>query len=49
MHGRAGIAAFAELIKSPEDIGRYEITAVSIWNGRAAGMPVSEMMVALRE
>lgn len=46
---RAAIAPFAELVKSPEHIHTYQISPLSIWNARAAGMPVTEMIAALRE
>lgn len=46
---REAIAPFAELIKSPEHIHTYQISPLSIWNARAAGMPVAEMVAALRE
>ncbi len=46
---REAIAPFAELVKSPEHIHTYQISPLSIWNARAAGMPVAEMIVALRE
>jgi DNA-directed RNA polymerase subunit N (RpoN/RPB10) len=46
---RDAVAPFAELIKSPEHIHTYQISPLSIWNARAAGMPVSEMIAALRE
>ncbi|HIK13806.1 MAG TPA: DEAD/DEAH box helicase [Leptolyngbyaceae cyanobacterium M33_DOE_097] len=46
---RAAIAPFAELIKSPEHIHTYQISPLSIWNARAAGMPVVEMIAALRD
>lgn len=46
---REAIAPFAELIKSPEHIHTYQISPLSIWNARAAGMPVTEMVAALRE
>lgn len=45
---RAAIAPFAELIKSPEHIHTYQISPLSIWNARAAGMPVADMIAALR-
>ena len=45
---REAIAAFAELIKSPEHIHTYQISPLSIWNARAAGMPVAEMIAALQ-
>ncbi len=46
---REAIAPFAELVKSPEHIHTYQISPLSIWNARAAGMPVAEMIEALRE
>lgn len=45
---REAIAPFAELLKSPEHIHTYQISPLSIWNARAAGMPVDEMIEALR-
>ncbi|PSB27980.1 DNA repair helicase XPB [Chlorogloea sp. CCALA 695] len=45
---RNAVAPFAELIKSPEHIHTYQISPLSVWNARAAGMPVSEMIAALR-
>lgn len=45
---RDAIAPFAELVKSPEHIHTYQISPLSIWNARAAGMPVVEMIAALR-
>ena len=46
---REAIAPFTELVKSPEHIHTYKITPLSVWNARAAGMPVEEMLAALRE
>lgn len=46
---REAIAPFAELVKSPEHIHTYQISPLSIWNARAAGMPVADMIAALRE
>ncbi|MCY7390574.1 MAG: helicase-associated domain-containing protein, partial [Leptolyngbyaceae cyanobacterium CAN_BIN12] len=46
---RDAIAPFAELIKSPEHIHTYQMSPLSVWNARAAGMPVTEMIAALRE
>jgi DNA excision repair protein ERCC-3 len=45
---REAIAPFAELVKSPEHIHTYQISPLSIWNARAAGMPVADMIAALR-
>jgi DNA excision repair protein ERCC-3 len=44
---RAAIAPFAELVKSPEHIHTYQISPLSIWNARAAGMPIAVMISAL--
>jgi DNA excision repair protein ERCC-3 len=44
---QAAIAPFAELIKSPEHIHTYRLSPLSIWNARAAGMPVAKMVAAL--
>ncbi|MEA5502127.1 DNA repair helicase XPB [Halotia wernerae UHCC 0503] len=44
---REAIAPFTELIKSPEHIHTYQITPLSIWNARAAGMQVVAMVEAL--
>ena len=44
---RAAIAPFAELEKSPEHVHTYRITAVSLWNAAAAGMPPGEIAGAL--
>ncbi|MEM9092572.1 MAG: DNA repair helicase XPB [Cyanobacteria bacterium P01_F01_bin.53] len=46
---QADIAPFAELIKSPEHIHTYRLSPLSIWNARAAGMPVADMVTALQE
>ncbi|MGC1525283.1 MAG: helicase-associated domain-containing protein, partial [Phormidesmis sp.] len=42
------IAPFAELIKIPEQIHTYRLSPLSIWNARAAGMPVADMVTALQ-
>ncbi len=44
---RDAIAAFAELIKSPEHIHTYRITPLSLWNAAAAGMTADEILVSL--
>ncbi|MDJ1184153.1 DNA repair helicase XPB [Roseofilum casamattae] len=46
---REAIAPFAELIKSPEHIHTYRLTPLSIWNARAAGLEVEEMVAALEQ
>lgn len=45
---RDAIAPFTELIKSPEHIHTYRLTPLSVWNARAAGMPVDKMITVLR-
>ena len=44
---REAIAPFAELVKSPEHIHTYRLTPLSIWNARAAGLSIKEMIEAL--
>jgi DNA excision repair protein ERCC-3 len=44
---RDGLAAFAELEKSPEHIHTYRITPLSLWNARAAGMEPDAMVATL--
>ncbi|EKU98814.1 DNA/RNA helicase, superfamily II [Leptolyngbya sp. PCC 7375] len=46
---QVAIAPFAELVKSPEHIHTYQLSPLSIWNARAAGMAVTEMVAALEE
>jgi len=46
---REAIAPFTELIKSPEHIHTYRITPLSIWNARAAGLPIENIIDALRQ
>jgi DNA excision repair protein ERCC-3 len=45
---REAIAPFAELIKSPEHIHTYQLSPLSIWNARAAGLTVEHMLDALK-
>src|SRR5580658_9782030 len=44
---RTALARFAELEKSPEHVHTYRITAVSLWNAAAAGMPAEEIATTL--
>ena len=44
---RDALAAFAELVKSPEHIHTYRITPLSIWNAAAAGHSAAAMADAL--
>ena len=46
---RASLVRFAELEKSPEHVHTYRITAVSLWNAAAAGMPADEIASSLVE
>ena len=41
---RDAIASFAELVKSPEHIHTYRVTALSLWNAAAAGMNADEII-----
>lgn len=41
---RDAIAAFAELVKSPEHIHTYRITSLSLWNAAASGMTADEII-----
>lgn len=44
---RDQLAAFAELVKSPQFIHTYRVTPVSIWNAAAAGMDADSMIDCL--
>jgi DNA excision repair protein ERCC-3 len=46
---RDQLAAFCELIKSPEHMHTYRLTPLSLWNARAAGMSAEEMVQVLNE
>lgn len=46
---RDQLAAFCELIKSPEHVHTYRMTPLSLWNARAAGMSAEEMVEVLDE
>lgn len=41
------LAAFAELVKSPEHIHTYRITPLSLWNAAAAGMTAKNIIEGL--
>lgn len=41
---RDAIAAFAELVKSPEHIHTYRITPLSLWNAAASGLGAEEII-----
>lgn len=44
---RDSLAAFAELLKSPEHIHTYRITPLSLWNAAAAGMTAKAIIESL--
>ncbi|HNR32545.1 MAG TPA: helicase-associated domain-containing protein, partial [Candidatus Hydrogenedentes bacterium] len=44
---RDSLAAFAELVKSPEHIHTYRITPLSLWNAAAAGFTAAEILDGL--
>ncbi len=46
---RDSIAAFAELVKSPEHIHTYRITPLSLWNAAASGMTANEIVERLKQ
>ncbi len=46
---RAAIAPFAEIEKSPEHVHTYRLTALALWNARAAGIEPEQVRAALVE
>ena len=44
---RDSLAAFAELVKSPEHVHTYRITPLSLWNAAAAGLTAPQISDAL--
>lgn len=46
---RSQLLAFAELIKAPEHVHTYRVTALSIWNARAAGVTVEQIVATLHQ
>ena len=46
---RSRLLAFAELIKAPEHVHTYRMTALSIWNARSAGITVDDIIGTLHE
>lgn len=46
---RNGLTKFAELIKSPEHIHTYQISALSLWNAAAAGNTLEDILDFLQE
>ncbi len=45
---REQIAAFADLVKSPEHVHTYRMTPLTLWNAAAAGWDVSTIMDTLK-
>jgi len=45
---RNDLIAFAELVKSPEHVHTYAISAISLWNAAAAGVGVEQVIDRLR-
>ncbi len=43
------LAGFAELVKSPEHIHTYRLTALSLWNAAATGMTAAEIIEGLEK
>ncbi|XOK58746.1 DNA repair helicase XPB [Paenibacillus elgii] len=41
---RAGLAKFADLVKSPENIHTYRMSSLSLWNAAAAGLTSEEII-----
>ncbi|MBI5446544.1 MAG: DEAD/DEAH box helicase [Deltaproteobacteria bacterium] len=46
---RRRLAAFAELVRSPEHLHTYRIDVLSVWNVRAAGLAADAMVEVLEE
>ncbi|MDQ2732969.1 MAG: helicase-associated domain-containing protein, partial [Armatimonadota bacterium] len=44
---RDGLAQFAELVKSPEHIHTYRITALSLWNAASSGLKAMDVLAVL--
>ncbi len=46
---RNDLIAFAELVKSPEHVHTYAISAISLWNAASAGISVDEVLNRLQK
>ena len=46
---RDALAAFSELVKSPEHIHTYRITPLSLWNAAASGVTAEQVLDALEK
>ncbi|UUZ95853.1 helicase-associated domain-containing protein [Paenibacillus sp. P25] len=40
---RSGLARFADLVKTPENIHTYRMSSLSLWNAAAAGLTAEEI------
>ncbi|MFV0257379.1 MAG: DNA repair helicase XPB [Acidimicrobiales bacterium] len=47
--GQRELARFAELVKAPEHIHTYQITALSLWNAAAAGLAADDVSQVLHD
>ena len=45
---RAHLMTFAELVKAPQHVHTYRVTALSVWNARASGAELSDMLATLQ-
>jgi DNA excision repair protein ERCC-3 len=46
---RVGLAQFADLVKTPEHIHTYKMSALSLWNAAATGMRTTEITTFLEQ
>lgn len=46
---RDALAGFAELLKSPEHMHTYQLSALSLWNAYAAGLEADDIIAALTQ
>ncbi|MGF9710841.1 DNA repair helicase XPB [Paenibacillus naphthalenovorans] len=46
---RKGLARFADLVKSPENLHTYRMSSLSLWNAAAAGMTAEEIITFLEQ
>ena len=44
---RDALARFAELVKSPEHMHTYRLSALSLWNAAASGLPAEAVVETL--
>src|SRR5688572_2564991 len=46
---RDALAAFAEIVTSPEHYHTYRISPLSLWNAASAGLTADEIIASLRQ